>query len=289
MKWPGFLQPVLDHLAPDDAPVRPAQGSGVRKNGARAVRGSRARANEETLERSIALDGRPVDYLLVRRRGRRGVGLKIDGTGMTVAASLTTPIAVVEDMISKNRVWVLKKLGEWSSRRIVAQRWETGATVPFMGEPLTLMIDAGVSRHHVERVDQHLFVRLKVSDPLDVNLVAQEAEKAVVTWIRRQALPHLAQRAFFFSRLHNITPPRVYLSSANSRWGSCNSKREVRFSWRLMKAQPALIDYVVCHELAHLRHMNHSAAFWQEVERMCPEYEALKQELDVNDHRFRAF
>jgi predicted metal-dependent hydrolase len=273
MKWPGFLQPVVNRLSADDAKAKPH----ARTN---------AHVKEQRDERSIALDGRPVDYLLVRRRGRRGVGLKIDGTGMTVAASLTTPIAVVEDMISKNAPWVLKKLGEWSHRKISPQRWETGATVPYLGETLTLMIDAGATRNHVEQVAAHLFVRLKVND---VTMIAAEAEKAVTTWYRRQALPHLAQRAFFFSKLHGLVPPRVFLSSANSRWGSCNSRREVRFSWRLIKARPALIDYVVCHELGHLRHMNHSSAFWQEVERMCPEYESLKSELDQNDHRFRAF
>ena len=233
-------------------------------------------------ERSIALDGRRVDYKLVRRRGRRGVGLKIDGTGMTVAASLTTPIASIEDMIGKNENWVLKKLDEWSHRRIQPQRWETGATVHFMGEALTLMIDAGATRVNVEQLKGHLFVRLPKADPAAI-------EKAVLAWYKRAALPHVAQRAFFFSKLHGLTPPRVFLSSANSRWGSCNSRREVRFSWRLIKARPALIDYVVCHELAHLRHMDHSPAFWKEVERMCPDYRQLKVELDSSDHRFRAF
>lgn len=233
-------------------------------------------------ERSIALDGRRVDYKLVRRRGRRGVGLKIDGTGMTVAASLTTPIASIEDMIGKNEHWVLKKLDEWSHRRIQPQRWETGATVHFMGEALTLMIDAGATRVNVEQSMGHLFVRLPKADPAAI-------EKAVLGWYKRQALPHVAQRAFFFAKLHGLTPPRVFLSSANSRWGSCNARREVRFSWRLIKARPALIDYVVCHELAHLRHMDHSPSFWQEVERMCPEYRALKVELDSGDHKFRAF
>jgi predicted metal-dependent hydrolase len=128
----------------------------------------------------------------------------------------------------------------------------------------------------------HLFVKVKKGE-------AAEIEKAVVTWMKKEALPHFAQRAFLFARLHQLTPPQVFLSSANGRWGSCNSRREVRFSWRLIKARPALIDYVVCHELAHLRHMNHSAAFWAEVRRMCPEFEMLKKELDRHDHQFRAF
>jgi len=234
--------------------------------------------------RSIALQGHAVDYKLVRRRGRRGVSLKVDGTGLTVAASLSTPVSAIEDMIGQHAQWVLKKLGEWSHRRIESQQWQTGAAIPWLGETLTLMIDvdATLRRAKVEPLMGHLFVRVKADDPAVV-------EKAVIDWYKKEALPHLAQRAFFFAKLHGLPTPRVFLSHANNRWGSCNSRREVRLAWRLLKARPALIDYVVCHELAHLRHMNHSAAFWQEVARMCPDYLALKKELDANDHRFRAF
>jgi predicted metal-dependent hydrolase len=244
----------------------------------------------EESERSIALQGQRVDYRLVRRRGRRGVGLKVDGTGMTVAVSLSTPISAVEEMIGNNATWVLRKLDEWSHRRIVPQTWQTGTAVPFMGDTLTLMLDVDSSparrKIAVEQLMGHLFVRAHSADqPADFIAI----EKAVIAWYKKQALPHFAQRAFFFAKLHGLSPPRVFLSSANSRWGSCNSRREVRFSWRLIKARAALIDYVVCHELAHLRHMNHSSAFWAEVERMCPDYRALKAEIDLNDHKFRAF
>ncbi len=302
MKWPNFLLPLVDLAGSVIAP--PGGSSDQAYSGSstpRAPRSNAPRSNaprikspsaEQTDERSIALDGKRIDYKLVRRRGRRGVGLKVDGTGMTVAASLTTPISAIEDMIGKHGQWVLKKLGEWSHRKITPQRWQTGATIFYLGEPLTLMIDAGARKSRVEQAglqtQAHLFVHVKAAlhDPA---AIAAQAEAAVVTWLKRQALPHFAQRTFFYSKLHNLTPPRVFLSSANNRWGSCNSRREIRFSWRLMKARPALIDYVVCHELAHLRQMNHSAAFWQEVERMCPDYVALKHELDQNDHRFRAF
>ena len=239
----------------------------------------------EESQRNIALQGRHVDYLLVRRRGRRGVGLRVDGTGMTVAASLSTPISTVEEMIGTNAAWVLKKLDEWSHRRIVQQTWQTGTSLPFIGETLTLMLDIDSTfkrKSTVEQLMGHLFVHAPSGENATI-------EKSVVAWYKKQALPHFAQRAFFFAKLHGLTPPRVFLSSANSRWGSCNSRREVRFSWRLIKARPALIDYVVCHELAHLRHMNHSTAFWQEVEKMCPDYRALKEEIDLNDHKFRAF
>lgn len=245
-----------------------------------------SRTLPEESERSIALQGHRVDYKLIRRRGRRGVGLKVDGGGMTVAVSLSTPMSAVEEMIGGNATWVLKKLDEWSHRRIVPQAWLTGSSLPFMGELMTLMIDvdtaAANAKPTVEQLMGHLFLR---GQAVDVTVV----EKTVIHWYKKQALPHFAQRAFFFAKLHGLSPPRVFLSSANSRWGSCNSRREVRFSWRLIKARCALIDYVVCHELAHLRHMNHSAAFWMEVERMSPNYRALRAELDLNDHKFRAF
>ncbi len=117
----------------------------------------------------------------------------------------------------------------------------------------------------------------------------EAVKRAVVAWYRRAALAHLAHRAFFFSRLAVLAPPRVMLSSALSRWGSCNSRREVRLSWRLVKAPPALVDYVVCHELAHLRHMNHSREFWAEVGRLCPDYRRLREELEATDHLYRSF
>ena len=86
-----------------------------------------------------------------------------------------------------------------------------------------------------------------------------------------------------------IAPPRFLLSSAMGRWGSCNSRREIRITWRLVKAPAELVDYVICHELAHLRHMNHSAAFWAEVERQCPDYRRLRATLFQTDHVYRSF
>ena len=86
-----------------------------------------------------------------------------------------------------------------------------------------------------------------------------------------------------------LAAPTLVLSSALARWGSCNSRREVRLAWRLVKAPPELIDYVICHELAHLRHMNHSAAFWAEVERQYPDYRRARAALFATDHLYRAF
>lgn len=231
--------------------------------------------------RSLALAAGPVDYVLVRRRGRRGVGLKVDAAGLTVSAPLSIPVARIEKMVSESESWVLGKLAVWRERQVPVQRWEEGATVPWLGEPLALRL-VPARRAGAQASGGSLVVGVAV--PGD-----EAIRRTVVAWYRRSALAHLAHRAFVFSRLAGLAPPRVMISSARSRWGSCNSRREVRLSWRLAKARPALVDYVVCHELAHLRHMNHSREFWAEVERLCPDYRSLREELEANDHLYRSF
>ena len=234
------------------------------------------------VERSIALAGHNVSYLLIRKRGRRGISLRVDHRGLAVSASLSMGIPEIEKMIADNHKWVLKKIAEWSHRRIPEMRWESGATIPYLGRAVSLQLVSPAGRDSVEILTDRLLVAVADRRPETVT-------KKVIAWYRREALTHLAQRAFVFSRLHGLSPPRVFISNALGRWGSCNSSREVRLSWRLMKMRTDVIDYVVCHELAHLRHMNHSKSFWQEVENMCPGYRALRDELDANDHLHRSF
>ena len=230
--------------------------------------------------RSLALAGAEVSYLLVRRRGRRGVGLQVDSDGLTVNAPLSVPVSRIEKMVADSQGWVLKKLEVWRSRQVPEQRWDDGASVPWLGGTLTLRLAQGPES--IEHGDGEL--RVRVAQP-----GVEAVKRAVVAWYRRSALAHLAHRAFVIARVGGIAPPRVMISSAMGRWGSCNSKREVRLSWRLIKAAPELIDYVVAHELAHLVHMNHSKAFWVEVGRLCPDYRRLRDELEAGDHLHRSF
>lgn len=230
----------------------------------------------------LALGGRAVDYVLVRRRGRRGVGLKVDENGLTVSAPSTLPLARIEALVRESESWVLRKVEEWRARQVPEVRWQDGAALPFLGGSLVLRLQAA-SRAAAECEDGEL--RVKAAPE-----AGEPAIRAtVIGWYKRVALPLLSARVASLAEGAAIAPPRVFLSSAMARWGSCNSRREVRLAWRLVKAPPALVDYVVCHELAHLRHMNHSRAFWAEVERHCPDYRALRRQLFATDHLYRSF
>ena len=230
--------------------------------------------------RRLSLGGEPLDYVLLRRRGRRGVGLKVDETGLTVSAPVTMPLARVEALVRESERWILRKVREWSARQVPVAGWSEGTALPFLGGALTLRLARGASG--AEREGDDLVVTLRDSTP-------ERVRRAVVAWYKRAAAAHFGARVPELARAAGLAPPRVMLSSATARWGSCNTDREVRLAWRLVKAPPELIDYVVCHELAHLRHMNHSAAFWAEVERQCPGYRAMRARLFATDFLYRSF
>lgn len=231
--------------------------------------------------RSIALGGREMEYVLARRRGRRGVGLRVDENGLTVSAPLTMPVARIEELVRESERWILRKVEEWRGRQVPEVRWEEGTWLPYLGRALELRISPS-PRVHVAYAGEEL--RVGVRQPGEAAV-----QRAVTAWYKRAARDHLAERVASLAASAAIAPPRFLLSSAMARWGSCNSRREVRLAWRLVKAPPPLIDYVVCHELAHLRHMNHSTAFWGEVRRQCPDYERLRAELFATDHLYRSF
>jgi predicted metal-dependent hydrolase len=231
--------------------------------------------------RSLALGGDTVDYVLVRRRGRRGVGLKVDENGLTVSAPSTMPLAKIEVLVRESERWVLRKIGEWKMRQVPAVDWSDGASLFFLGGPVVLRLVRG-SRIHVELEEGELRATVRSLEEKDVR-------RAVLAWYKREALAHLSERTRELAAAAALAPPKVFISPAMSRWGSCNSRREVRLAWRLVKAPGPLIDYVICHELAHLRQMNHSPAFWAEVARQCPDYKRLREELFATDHLYRSF
>ena len=231
--------------------------------------------------RSLALGADLVEYVLVRRRGRRGVGLKVDENGLTVSAPASMPVARIESLVRESERWIRRKVAEWSTRRVPRVAWHDGSALPYLGEEVILRVAPG-PRSTALHAGAELRVTVREA-------IEPEVRRAVVSWYKRRAREHLHGRLNELASRAGLGTPRFFLSSALSRWGSCNSRREIRLAWRLMKAPPELVDYVICHELAHLRHMNHSAAFWAEVERQCADYKRLRAALFATDHLYRAF
>ena len=159
--------------------------------------------------RRLALEGGEVDYVLVRRRGRRGVGLKVDEEGLTVSAPSTMPLSRIEELARESERWILRKIAEWSGRKVAPAQFREGERLQFLGGGLALRL-ATASRMRVERRDGELFVVTRAAQP-------EEVRRAVVRWYKRMAHEYLGDRLLALAHAARLAPPALVISSALAR------------------------------------------------------------------------
>jgi predicted metal-dependent hydrolase len=207
----------------------------------------------------------------------------VDERGLVVHVPWRASERHISEVIAQAQSWILRKLAEWERDRPRQRCWESGEALDFLGRQLTLRLQARAGP---------ALAQLRDGNALELSLAAphtpERVRDAVASWYRRHAGSHFAERAQHFCALLQVPPPRVLLSSARTRWGSCNAGGEIRLNWRLMQAAGHVIDYVVAHEVAHLKVMSHSTRFWRTVQRLCPDYEAARAELGAMSLHFMA-
>ena len=219
--------------------------------------------------RRIAIAGQAVDYHL-RRSRRRTIGLAIDQRGLRVGAPLQARLGDIEALIREHGQWVLDKLADWRSRPTPERLAVSEGVVIFaLGEALTVTVTPG-SRQRWLFSDQKL--HLFVPPVVEARVVL---EKALRDKARRVFAERLAQYALQFG----VPAPPLRLSAARTRWGSCSQHGGISLNWRLILMSLPVVDYVVAHELAHLKEMNHSPRFWSVVEQLCPDWRERRLEL----------
>jgi predicted metal-dependent hydrolase len=201
--------------------------------------------------------------------------LTVDEHGLTVSAPWRSSERRIVGVIRDAEAWVLKKLDVWSAFPSRSQTWMQGDKVRYLGRDLSLDLaqDEIAALATLQDGDR---LQISLADPSQTDAV----KAAVVKWYRRHAQSNFAARVGELAPRLDLPAPRLFLSSARTRWGSCNVKREVRLNWRLIQAGQPTIDYVVVHELAHLIEMNHSRRFWKLVASVAPHYREACDELN---------
>jgi len=223
---------------------------------------------EETLPLHIA--GHDAVYRLKRSSARRTLALRVSEQGeIAVNAPLRLPRQEVERFLQRHADWLRARL-ENVRKRVF--HWRDGAELPWLGGVLTLALLPAGGRPAVRREGDRL---LCAAEP-------EVAEAVIRHWYRSQAQFVLAERLAQHAARLGRPPPPLRLSDARTRWGSLSPKGVVSLNWRLAKASPEEIDYVICHELAHFRRRDHSPAFWREVETLYPEWETVRRRLRQN-------
>jgi predicted metal-dependent hydrolase len=227
-----------------------------------------------TVERRTALlAGQIVEYTLKRSGKRRTIGLRIDDDGLTVSMPLRASERWLSGVLQERAEWIVKTLAGWQSRKPDPISWEDGAAIPFLGEDLALRVVPSLFGSAPMLRGRQLFIHVA-----DVGSHAS-IEQAVTRWLRQEAEVLFRERVAHFATVLGAAPSELKLSSARTQWGSCTASGTVHLNWQLVKLPLRLVDYVIVHELAHLRELNHSPAFWAVVKTACPDFKKRRAEL----------
>ncbi len=228
-----------------------------------------------TEARIARLGNEEIPYLLKRSKQRRRIGLQVDERGLVVLVPWRSADRHIDKVLQDGDSWIRKKLASWHANAPRSRTYQSGDPLDYLGQQLILAVVQAMERPLVMLMDDH---RLEVRTPHPEHTIG--IKQALAKWYKRHAQSHFAGRVEHYARELNLRKlPRTIVSSATTRWGSCNADREIRLSWRLMQAPAPLIDYVVAHEVSHILEMNHSPRFWAIVEKLCPDYARARTEL----------
>lgn len=270
----GAMQLLLDFFSEGK---RPAQRSSAGSS-----------ATDSIAERQILLGDTVLGYQL-RRRKRRTIGFVVGPEGLVVSAPKWVPLYEIEAGVREKADWILTRLHEMREReaRMEATRivWRDGATFPYLGETAIVVIDP---RHAFDEAGAALHTSADTlpgvaRHTLHIGIAndAQPAQirDAVQAWLMKEARRVFTERLQHFAPKLGVQWKKLSLSGASTRWGSASADGSIRLNWRLIHFRPEVIDYVVAHELSHLRVMDHSPRFWDTVESVVPGYAQLRSQL----------
>lgn len=216
----------------------------------------------------------------VQRRARKTVGIRVRDGQVELAASPAVSHARLLEVLEARKDWIVR---HWRAQQARLVQRQVPEQVCVLGKMMPLLHEPA-SRREVRLVADALLVR--GFDPQDES---EAWQRLVGIWLKREASRGFSPRLLHWAAQTGLSPNSLGLSSAKRRWGSCTSRGAVRLNWRLVMAPPRVLDYVIVHELAHLEHMNHSAAFWSLVGCWMPDWREQRQWLKLNGDTLFSF
>ena len=214
-------------------------------------------------------------YKLTRSK-RKTLGIKInEDASLEVKAPINISQEKIDEFVQSKEKWIAKHTKEILERYEIKKQFTLnyGGSVSVRGKPTEISRAKGEYASY-DHQKSKIYIPKIAKSPETIKLVIVKLYKLI-------AKNHINQRVSFFGREMNVNPTAVRITSAKTRWGSCSGKNSVNFSWRLIMADDETIDYVVVHELAHIKEHNHSPKFWNIVESIFPDYKKQKEKLKI--------
>lgn len=220
------------------------------------------------------------EYQVKRSTRRRTVSLEVRDAQLLVRAPLGIPERELARLVQRKGPWVRRKIRAQQQllAAIPEYRYVAGESLPWLGSMLTLGVTeapAGVA----ERRGDQLRVGLSRRSRQPAH---EQTRRLVQGWYRDEALRLLTDKTHQLAARLGLRCSGVKVRITRSKWGHCTSRGAIQYNWQIVLAPEPIVDYLVAHEVCHLRHHNHSRAFWQLVEQVCPDYREHRDWLKAN-------
>lgn len=233
------------------------------------------------------ISGSEIEYSIVRSR-RKTIGIRVSREdGVVVSAPLKLSSEYIEGVVVKKAAWILQTLKKIEASKRQEKQYVNGETFLFLGKKYCLEII-----HECSKKQYSVFIdgdKLCVCLPSSINAGEQPpiVRKALAGWYIDRASNLINERIGLYSDKMNVKPSKVVLKSQKTLWGSCTGKNAVNINWKIVMAPLEIVDYLVVHELAHIKVKNHSKAYWDVVKSIIPDFRERRKWLKENGNYLR--
>ncbi len=222
-----------------------------------------------------------MNNLKIVRTNRKSIALEIQSDGtLLVRSPLGVPDSLINNLLDKKKKWINEKQRLIQERKIKAlpKQYKEGEEFYYLGKKFVLKFSDNVSLPI--QLDNAFIIHSQYSS---------HAEKLLKFWYKQQAKKIIPPCVKQIAGQYNLEYKSVKITSAEKRWGSCTSKKTLNFTWRIIMLPSDIIEYIVIHELAHLKQLNHSKKFWNEVETILPDYRVREKWLTEHSYKFKIY
>jgi predicted metal-dependent hydrolase len=227
---------------------------------------------------------RDIDYQLLPGTDRKTTDIVIERDGLvTVRPPKHFSAEQVDALVESKRLWIYRNLAEWRDMNTtrVVRDWVNGEGFLYLGSSyrLSLVIDQD---EPLKLMNGRFCLQQAIIDH-----EGKQAAKAVFErFFTDKGRERITARVDYFAAKVAVKPLSIVVKDLGYRWGSCTKAGRLAFHWKCMMAPPKIIDYIIVHELCHLHHRDHSDAFWNEVDKVLPDYRERKESLRSNGAKF---
>jgi predicted metal-dependent hydrolase len=229
---------------------------------------------------SVNLDGQSIDYTLKKSHRARLIRLMIDrDSNLVVTVPWRYSVKNLNGVLEKKRKWIIEKCRDHKKEPaiLVKKQFSTGDYIPYLGKSIKLLVQSNFSGiSYARRTSNTLLITVVQDKQQNINSVLE-------LWYRMEADSLIRDKAGKLGKQMDIRFNNLTIRGQRTRWGSCSRKGNLSFNWKLIMAPNAVIDYVIIHELAHIKEMNHSKNFWNVVAVQCPHYKKHRKWLREHD------